>query len=197
MVINVIWLFLVGSAIIYSILSGNGSELTPSILASLQSGFSLIINMAPMIILWLGLMKLAEDSGLLEKFGKLIRPFLTRLFPSLKKNSKAIDYVASNIACNMLGMGSAATPFGLKAMQAMQEENSNKDVASEAMITFLVLNTAGVTIIPTTVIALRNAYGSINASRIILPSIIATFISSLCGLTMDYFIRKKRYKRKD
>ena len=79
MVINVIWLFLVGSAIIYSILSGKGSELTPSILASLHSGFSLIINMAPMIILWLGLMKLAEDSGLLEKFGKLIRPFLTRL----------------------------------------------------------------------------------------------------------------------
>ena len=195
--INVIWLFLVGSAIIYSILSGNGSEVTASILASLNSGFSLIINMAPMIILWLGLMKLAEQSGLLEKFGKIIRPFLARLFPSLKKNSKAIDYVASNIACNMLGMGSAATPFGLKAMQVMQEENSDKDVASEAMITFLVLNTAGVTIIPTTVIALRNAYGSVNATEIILPSIIATFISSCCGLMMDYLIRKKNQKRKD
>lgn len=195
--INVIWLFLVGSAIIYSILSGNGSEVTASILASLNSGFSLIINMAPMIILWLGLMKLAEQSGLLEKFGKIIRPFLARLFPSLKRDSKAIDYVASNIACNMLGMGSAATPFGLKAMQVMQEENSDKSVASEAMITFLVLNTAGVTIIPTTVIALRNAYGSVNATKIILPSIMATFISSGCGLMMDYLIRKKKQKRKD
>ena len=189
--INVIWLFLVGSAIIYSILSGKGSELTPSILASLQSGFSLIINMAPMIILWLGLMKLAEDSGLLEKFGKIIRPFLTRLFPSLKKNSKAIDYVASNIACNMLGMGSAATPFGLKAMQAMQEENSNKDVASEAMITFLVLNTTGLTLIPTTLISIRTLYKSINPTKIIVPCFLATLIATISGLVINKIVGKK------
>ena len=91
----------------------------------------------------------------------------------------------------MLGMGSAATPFGLKAMASMQEENTNKDTASTAMITFLVLNTAGVTLIPTTTIALRMAHGSLNPSCIILPSIIATTISSVCGLTLDYLIRRK------
>ena len=148
-------------------------------------------DMAPIIILWMGIMNLASSSGLLEKFGKLIRPFLCKLFPSLDKNSKSLDYIASNIACNMLGMGSAATPFGLKAMASMQEENKNKDTASTAMITFLVLNTAGVTLIPTTTIALRMSHGSLNPTCIILPSIIATTISSVCGLTLDYIIRKK------
>lgn len=189
--INLIWVFLCGSAIIYSLLTGNGEFINKEILNAVYSGLNLCLDMAPIIILWMGIMSLASSSGLLEKFGKLIRPFLCKLFPSLDKNSKSLDYIASNIACNMLGMGSAATPFGLKAMESMQEENQNKDTASPAMITFLVLNTAGVTLIPTTTIALRMSYGSLDPSCIILPSIIATIISSVCGLTLDYFIRKK------
>ena len=189
--INLIWVFLCGSAIIYSLVIGNGEFINKEILNAVYSGLNLCLDMAPIIILWMGIMSLASSSGLLEKFGKLIRPFLSKLFPSLDKNSKSLDYIASNIACNMLGMGSAATPFGLKAMASMQEENSNKDTASTAMITFLVLNTAGVTLIPTTTIALRMAHGSLNPSCIILPSIIATTVSSVCGLTLDYLIRRK------
>ena len=189
--INLIWVFLCGSGIIYSLLNGNGEFINKEILNAVYSGLNLCLDMAPIIILWMGIMSLASSSGLLEKFGKLIRPFLCKLFPSLDKNSKSLDYIASNIACNMLGMGSAATPFGLKAMASMQEENTNKDTASTAMITFLVLNTAGVTLIPTTTIALRMAHGSLNPSCIILPSIIATTISSVCGLTLDYLIRRK------
>ena len=189
--INLIWVFLCGSAIIYSLLTGNVEFINKEILNAVHSGLSLCLDMAPIIILWMGIMSLASSSGLLEKFGKLIRPFLCKLFPSLDKNSKSLDYIASNIACNMLGMGSAATPFGLKAMASMQEENKNKDTASTAMITFLVLNTAGVTLIPTTTIALRMSHGSLNPTCIILPSIIATTVSSICGLTLDYIIRKK------
>ena len=189
--INLIWAFLCGSAIIYSLLTGNVEFINKEILNAVYSGLNLCLDMAPIIILWMGIMSLASSSGLLEKFGKLIRPFLCKLFPSLNKNSKSLDYIASNIACNMLGMGSAATPFGLKAMASMQEENKNKDTASPAMITFLVLNTAGVTLIPTTTIALRMSHGSLNPTCIILPSIIATTVSSICGLTLDYIIRKK------
>ena len=189
--INLIWVFLCGSAIIYSLLTGNVEFINKEILNAVYSGLYLCLDMAPIIILWMGIMSLASSSGLLEKFGKLIRPFLCKLFPSLNKNSKSLDYIASNIACNMLGMGSAATPFGLKAMASMQEENKNKDTASPAMITFLVLNTAGVTLIPTTTIALRMSHGSLNPTCIILPSIIATTVSSICGLTLDYIIRKK------
>lgn len=189
--INLIWVFLCGSAIIYSLLTGNVEFINKEILNAVYSGLNLCLDMAPIIILWMGIMSLASSSGLLEKFGKLIRPFLCKLFPSLNKNSKSLDYIASNIACNMLGMGSAATPFGLKAMASMQEENKNKDTASTAMITFLVLNTAGVTLIPTTTIALRMSHGSLNPTCIILPNIIATTVSSICGLTLDYIIRKK------
>lgn len=189
--INLIWVFLCGSAIIYSLLTGNVEFINKEILNAVYSGLNLCLDMAPIIILWMGIMSLASSSGLLEKSGKLIRPFLCKLFPSLNKNSKSLDYIASNIACNMLGMGSAATPFGLKAMASMQEENKNKDTASTAMITFLVLNTAGVTLIPTTTIALRMSHGSLNPTCIILPSIIATTVSSICGLTLDYIIRKK------
>lgn len=189
--INLIWVFLCGSAIIYSLLTDNVEFINKEILNAVYSGLNLCLDMAPIIILWMGIMSLASSSGLLEKFGKLIRPFLCKLFPSLNKNSKSLDYIASNIACNMLGMGSAATPFGLKAMASMQEENKNKDTASTAMITFLVLNTAGVTLIPTTTIALRMSHGSLNPTCIILPSIIATTVSSICGLTLDYIIRKK------
>ena len=189
--INLIWVFLFVCVIIYSFLNGNVKFINKEILNAVYSGLNLCLDMAPIIILWMGIMSLASSSGLLEMFGKLIIPFICKLFPSLNKNSKSLDYIASNIACNMLGMGSAATPFRLKAMASMQEENKNKDTASTAMITFLVLNTAGVTLIPTTTIALRMSHGSLTHTCIILPSIIATTVSSICGLTLDYIIRKK------
>ena len=106
----------------------------------------------------------------------------------------ALGFIASNIAANMMGLGSAATPFGLKAMSELQKINDKKDTASVAMITFLVLNTAGVTIVPTTVLALRIAHGSANPSEIILPGVIATFCSSIGGLLLDYYIRKRSRK---
>ena len=189
--VNIIWVGLIFIAIIYSLLSGNIETINNSILTHATSGVNLILEMMPLIILWTGIMKIAEVSGLLNIFSRLLNPILSKLFPSLDKDHKALGYIASNIAANMLGLGSAATPFGLKAMQELEKDNPKKDTATEAMITFLVLNTGGVTIIPTTVIALRLMSNSNNPTEIIITSILATTVSSISGLVLDYIIRRK------
>lgn len=189
--VNIIWAALIFIAIIYSFITGNIETINNGILTHATSGVNLILEMMPLIILWTGIMKIAENSGLLQIFSRILNPILSKLFPSLHKDDKALGYIASNIGANMLGLGSAATPFGLKAMEELQKQNLKKDTATEAMITFLVLNTGGVTLIPTTVIALRMMHGSNNPTEIIITSIIATAISSISGLLLDYFIRRK------
>lgn len=189
--VNIIWASLIIIAILYSLVNGNIEVINNGILTHATSGINLVLEMMPLIILWTGIMKIAEASGLLNSFARLLNPILRRLFPSLPKDHKALGYIASNIAANMLGLGSAATPFGLKAMQELQKDNSKKDTATEAMITFLVLNTGGVTLIPTTVIALRMMAGSRNPTEIIITSILATAVSSISGLTLDYLVRRK------
>ena len=192
--VGYIWAFLIGIGIIYSFFSGNIGVVNESILAGVNEALDLILNLLPVIVLWTGILKIAEVSGLLDKFARLLRPFLKRLFPSVPEDNKALGYISSNIAANMLGLGSAATPAGLKAMNELQKINPKKDTATPAMITFLILNTAGVTLIPTTILALRVAYNSQNPGEIIMPAIIATTISSIAGLTLDYFIRKRQDK---
>lgn len=188
--INYIWYFLILIGVGYSFFTGNAEMINNKIVEASNDGIKLVFDMLPILVLWMGIMNIAEKSGLLEKFAKLILPLLKKLFPSVK-NDRALGYIVSNVAANMIGLGSAATPAGLKAMKLLQEENDKKDTASEAMITFLILNTAGVTIVPTTVIALRLAAGSNNPSEIIISCILATICSSVVGLTLDYLIRRK------
>ncbi|MBQ9834357.1 MAG: spore maturation protein [Bacilli bacterium] len=190
--VSVIWAVLIFLGVFYYLFTGNIEALNNEVLTNSKKALELMLELMPVIVLWTGLMKIAEDSGLLFKFAKFLSPFLRKLFPEVKKDSLALGYIASNIAANMLGLGSAATPFGLKAMDELQKENPNKKEASTPMITFLVLNTAGVTIIPTTILAMRVMYNSANPEEIILPAILATGISSISGLTLDYFIRRKK-----
>lgn len=189
--VNIIWVSFIIIASLFLIFTGNIKILNNEILKGGLDGIKLLTEMLPLLVLWSGIMQIAEDSGLLNKFSKLVRPLLSKLFPSLPKDHPALGYIASNIAANALGLGSAATPFGLKAMECLQQDNPKKDTATEAMITFLVLNTGGVTIIPTTVIALRLMYNSTNPSEIIITSILATIISSISGLLFDYYKRRK------
>ena len=191
--INIVWVFLISIGIIFGLISGNIETINNEIVLSAKSGINLIVDLIPMMVLWCGLMNIASSSGLLNKFARFIKPFLSKIFPTLK-NDKALGYIASNIAANMIGLGSAATPFGLKAMEEMQKENPDKTRATDAMITFLVLNTSGVTIIPTTVIALRTATGSSSPSCIILSSLLATILASTAGLFIDYLIRRYHNK---
>lgn len=192
--VSYIWLFLILIGIGFSAVTGNLNTINDSILTNGTKALDLMLSILPIIVLWTGIMKIAEASGLLRKFAKLMEPILSRLFPNVPKDNPALGFIASNIAANMMGLGSAATPFGLKAMSELQKINDKKDTASVAMITFLVLNTAGVTIVPTTVLALRIATGSNNPSEIILPGVIATFCSSIGGLLLDYFIRRRNNK---
>lgn len=192
--VSYIWLFLILIGIGFSAVTGNLNTINDSILTNGTKALDLMLSILPIIVLWTGIMKIVEASGLLRKFAKLMEPILSRLFPSVPKDNPALGFIASNIAANMMGLGSAATPFGLKAMSELQKINDKKDTASVAMITFLVLNTAGVTIVPTTVLALRIATGSNNPSEIILPGVIATFCSSIGGLLLDYFIRRRNNK---
>ena len=189
--VNIIWGLLITIGIMYSFISGNTSLVNDEILASSAQSLEMFFNMFPVIVLWMGLMKIAENSGLLSKMSYKFSFILSHLFPSIPKGHESLGLIASNIIINMMGLGSAATPFGLKAMEKLQELNDKKDTASEAMITFLVLNTSGVTLIPTSIISLRELYGSTNPSEIISTALIATVCASVAGLTLDYFIRRK------
>ncbi|MBE6155957.1 MAG: spore maturation protein [Firmicutes bacterium] len=190
--VSLLWTFLIIIGVVYAVFSGNLELVNNSILSSANKALDLILSLLPTIVLWTGIMRIAEDAGLLIKFANFLQPILKKLFPTVPKNNKALGYISSNIAANMLGLGSAATPFGLKAMDELQKINDNKDVASRPMITFLVLNTAGVTILPTTIIAIRLAYKSLNPTEIIAPAVIATTCSCICAVVIDYLIRRSK-----
>lgn len=191
--VNIIWGILILVGIIYGLLSGNAKTINDILITSGKTSIEIIMEMIPVLVVWMGLMEIAEKSGLLTLISKKLSKVLKILFPTIPKDNKALGYIASNVAVNMAGLGSAATPFGLKAMEELQKINDKKDTASDAMITFLVLNTGGVTIIPTTIIALRALHKSANPNEVIITCILATFISCFAGLLLDYFIRRKKH----
>ena len=194
--INYIFGIFVIVGVVYSLLTGNVQVINDSLLSSGGVAIEMILKMIPLLCLWLGVMKIAEASGLLLKVSVFFSKILHPLFPELKKGGEAISYIASNIVMNMLGLGNAATPFGLKAMSELKRLNNNSDVASRSMITFLVINTSSVTIIPTSVISLRLMYESVNASEIVGVTIVTTFLSTLIALILDrlfYFTWRKKY----
>lgn len=181
--------FIIG--IIYSFLTG--INISNEMLSASTKGLELIISIIPIMSLWLGIMNIAKKSGLLDKVAKFLTPILKIIFPEIPKDSPCFTYIGTNIIMNMLGLGNAATPFGLKAIKEMQELNKQKDTATRSMITFLVLNTASVTIMPTTIISLRMLYGSINPESIIPYIIITSTLSCLTGLIIDrlFYLRRK------
>ena len=189
--VNKIWALFFIIGIIVSVITGKLEGLNEVLLSSAKESLDMILKLFPVMALWLGITKIASVSGLLNKMSRMISPVLGKLFPEIPKGHASLSLITSNVIANFFGLGNAATPFGLKAMSELQKINTKKDTASVAMITFLVLNTAGVTIVPTTVLALRIAHGSANPSEIILPGVIATFCSSIGGLLLDYFIRKR------
>lgn len=193
--INYIWGIFIVLGVIISIIKKD-SNLTNNLITSGTKGIDMIINLVPLMCLWLGTMKIAEFSGLLNIISNKLSKVIRVVFPEIPKGDPAIAYISSNIVMNMLGLGNAATPFGIKAMTRLKELNNNSDIASRSMITFLVINTSSVTIIPTTVISLRIASGSNNPTEIMTACIITTFLSSFIGLLIDrifYFIWRRHY----
>ena len=192
--IQIIWGFFIVVGIIFCLATGKLDILNEEILGSAKSSLDMIIKIFPMMALWLGIMNIAKKSGLLDKISKLLTPILKIIFPEIPKNSPCYTYIGTNIIMNMLGLGNAATPFGLKAIKEMQELNKQKDTASRSMITFLILNTASVTIMPTTIISMRILHKSVSPESIIPYIIITSTLSCIIGLIIDrlfYLVVKK------
>lgn len=189
--VNKIWAFFIIIGVIFGIINDKISVINESILNSTTTIIEMILKMFPVIALWLGIMEIAKESGLLDKLSNLFKPILSKLFPELPKNHEALGYISSNVVINMLGLGNAATPFGLKAMKSLYELNGKSKIASKSMITFLILNTSGLTIIPTTVISLRMMYGSASPTEIVPATIIATIISTILALLVDKIFRRR------
>lgn len=177
--LNFVWSGLVIISIICSVFLGNTEDLSKALVDSGASSIELIITMAGIICLWTGIMKIAVESGLTSVFAKVFSPLLRPLFPNLDKDSDAFKSISMNISANLLGLGNAATPFGLKAMEQLHTLNNQTDTASNEMVIFVVMNTASLQLLPTTLASLRQSYGSSAPFEIIVP----VWISSACALT--------------
>lgn len=188
--INNLWTFLIIIGSFYLIINGKIDILNKQILSSGKVTFDLIVQIFPLISLWLGIMNIAKDSGLLKKVSKFIEPILLFLFPEIPRGHESFEYISSNIIANFFGLGNAATPFGIKAMESMQKLNKNKTTASNSMITFIVMNTCGLTLIPTTIISLRILHKSSNPTSVILPCMIVSVVSLIIGLIIDRWCRR-------
>lgn len=188
--VNKIWGFLIVIGVTFCLITDKANLVNEEILNSTKTSLDMVLKIFPVLALWLGISKIAEKSGLLSKLSLKLSIFLKHLFPEIPKGHVSLSYISSNVIANMFGLGNAATPFGLKAMQSLQELNKDKKTASKSMITFLVLNTSGVTLIPTTIISLRMMYESNNPTSIIFPCIIITFLSTIGGLLMDKILSK-------
>ena len=188
--VNKIWVFFIIIGIIFCLFTDNVDVINNEILNSCKTALDMTFKIFPVMALWLGIAKIAEVSGLLKKLSLKLSGILKFIFPEIPKGHQSLSYISSNIIANMFGLGNAATPFGLKAMQSLQELNTKKDTASRSMITFLVLNTSGVTIIPTTIISLRMMYGSVDPTSIVFPCIIITFTSTFIGLIIDRILAR-------
>ncbi len=180
--LNYLWSGLVVISIICSIFLGNTENLSDALINSGASSIELLLTMAGIMCLWSGIMKIAVESGLTTIFAKIFAPLLRPLFPKLDKDSNAFKSITMNISANLLGLGNAATPFGLKAMEELHTLNNRNPVASNEMIIFVVMNTASLQLLPTTLATLRQSYGSVAPFEIIVPVWISSAISLAVAL---------------
>lgn len=189
--LNVIWPVFIIISFVYAILVGNVEEVNKSIFDSAGSAVELSITFLGTMCLWNGIMKIVQETSLMSKLTKLLNPIMRLLFPELRKDSPAKSEISMNIIANILGLGNAATPLGIRAMNELQKENVKKDTLSNSMIMFIVLNTASLQLIPTTVIAIRTSLGSENPSLVIVPIWIVTILAALTAV----FVTKRLIKK--
>jgi len=181
--LNYIWSGMLVTGFIFGIINGRIAEVTKAAVESAGKAIELSIALLGIMCLWTGLMAIAEKSGGIRIISRLFRPLLRILFPAIPKNHPAMGAIVMNLSANFLGLGNAATPLGLKAMNELQKLNPDKSRATDAMCMFLVLNTAAVQLIPSTVIAIRTNAGSASPAEIITAVWIASFCATLAGIT--------------
>ncbi len=180
--LNIIWLSMLFLSVIVGVLQGRLDQVVIAVSESAKLGFEVALGLTAMMSLWLGIMHIASESGLINVFARLLQPLMRRLFPEVPVDDPAMGAMVMNMAANMLGMANAATPFGLQAMKELQRLNSEVNTASNAMCTFLAINTSSIQLIPTTAIAYLAANGASHPSSVISSSLIATTISTLVAI---------------
>ncbi|WP_281886818.1 nucleoside recognition domain-containing protein [Paenibacillus sp. YYML68] len=189
--VNIIWLFFIVAGFIVAAFQGRIDLVTEAVFEGAKSGVTVCFGLISIMVFWLGMMRIAEDSGLLRMMARLLGPVVRALFPGIPKDHPALGYIMSNMSANIFGLGNAATPMGIKAMQELQKLNPNKEVASPAMCTLLALNTASITLIPTTLIAIRMSYNSANPAEIVGTTLMATIVSTAAAIIVDRWYRNR------
>ncbi|MED1863612.1 nucleoside recognition domain-containing protein [Fictibacillus nanhaiensis] len=185
--VNYIWVGMMVIGFIVAGINGTMDKVNEAIFTSAKEAVTLSFGMISILVFWLGIMKIAEKGGLLEVLAILFRPLVKRLFPDIPKDHPAQGYILSNMAANLLGLGNAATPMGIKAMEQLKILNGGKNEASRSMITLLAINTSSITLIPTTIIAIRMSYNSASPTDIVAPTLIATAISTVGAILIDRY----------
>ncbi|QDP40509.1 nucleoside recognition domain-containing protein [Radiobacillus deserti] len=192
--VNLIWAFMAIIGIVYAMFNGTMDQVNQALFQGADEAVTLTIGLISVLVFWLGIMKVAEEAGLLRILTRLFKPFVTRLFPDIPKNHPAMGYILSNFTANLFGLGNAATPMGIKAMEQMKQL-SQSDKASRSMITFLAINTSSLTLIPTTVIAIRMKYESAAPTEIVGTTILATLVSTTAAIIVDRIFHYRRVRK--
>lgn len=185
--LNLLWGAMLLIGIVYGAATGRMNEVTDAALSSAKEAVSLCITMAGIVAMWVGIMEIAKSSGLVERLTRKMRPLLGFLFPDVPGEHRAMEFISANMIANFLGLGWAATPFGLKAMEELaklekQRKSVSPGTASNAMCTFLILNISSLQLIPVNIIAYRSQYGSVNPTAIVGPGIVATAVSTVVAV---------------
>ena len=195
--INYIWFLLIFWGSIVGIINGSGEAISKSIVNSCGSTVTFIIELTGIMCFWCGVMKIAEKSGFTKKLSIILKPILKLIFKEASKDEKALGAIVMNLTANMMGLSNAATPFGIKAMEEMDNSNNNKGTATNDMALFLVLNAACIQFIPTTIISIRAACNSNNPGIIIVPAIISTFTAAMVGIISCKMLEKAHKREMD
>lgn len=193
--VNIIWVLLTVIGIVFAMINGTMDEVNEAVFKGAGEAVTLCIGLVSILVFWLGMMRIAEEAGLLKKLSLLFRPIVKRLFPEVPNEHPAMGYILSNMIANMFGLGNAATPLGIKAMEELKNLNGGKNEASRSMITFLAINTSSITLIPTTVIAIRMNYSSSSPTEIVGPTLIASICSAIGAIMIDRFFYYRRMRR--
>lgn len=182
--VNIIWACMTIIGILYAMINDTMDQVNKAIFESAQDAVTIALGLISILVFWLGIMRVAEKAGILRLLAKVFRPVVIKLFPEIPKDHPALGYILSNMTANIFGLGNAATPMGIKAMEQMKQL-SGSETASRSMITFLALNTSSLTLIPTTVIAIRMQYNSVSPTEIVGTTIIATLMSTIGAILLD------------
>lgn len=194
--LNILWVIMIAGGIFFAAFHGTMGQITESFISSSTEAVNLCIFMLGVIGVWNGMMEIAVKSGLMKKIAKTMYPFIHWLFPDIPPRHKANEYIAANMAANILGLGWAATPAGLKAMRELQKMEEGGGRASDMMCAFLVLNISSLQLVPINMIAYRSQYGSVNPAAVVLPAICATMISTIAGIVFIKIMEITRYNGK-